>query len=164
MRANTGASGFTDISTILAHPFVRRAKRFNLPRSIVRCPSFQFTAPYFPITCHMLVDRQCPIYSVSVSLVALRSRQPLQQPHECRFVPTTHLKVHPPTAIAALPPPPSIPTLYCVFFAPTTHICPHSSNTIVDTGIIAALPLARLALIARIRSRAIAPFFHPTAY
>ena len=49
LSQKTNASSFIGISTLFAHPFVRRTSLFNLPRSTECNSSFLFTAPYFPI-------------------------------------------------------------------------------------------------------------------
>ena len=162
LRANTSASRFTGISTLFTHPFVRRANRFNFQRSIECNPSFQFTTPYFPITClltgsaHTLRMRHASVSQRSASGSRPNNRKKVASP-----LPHTSKSIH------LLP---SRSFLHrcphsqggCAFLAPKyVHISP---SAILDAAIIAIRPLARHALIARIRSSAIAPLFDPTAY
>ena len=133
------------------------------PRSIEFNPSHQFTAPRFPVTC--LLTGSAPH--------TLRKRRDRSAPHPADAPASARMRLYPyrpPQSLStcshhALPPPLSTPTGRCaflLFLAPKyVHI---SSSAILDEAIDVALPLARLALVALIRSRATSLFSKPTAH
>ena len=136
-----------------------RANRFNFPRSI------EYSLPVPVHSAALPNQRQPSIYTITITLVSLRIRQLFQQVQQRRHITPSYFRFLLPNPVAIFHHLSPHPQTIALFFAPSARIMSTFSSIIaIDEAIIAALPLARLALIARIRSRVITPFLDPITH
>lgn len=159
--SNASASRFTSIATLFAQPFVLRPAGSTCRAALnatLRSSSQRHTS--LPHACYAAATyTPCSRHSRMAPNPAASPTSAATPPHRALPPQSPSIRYH-----RALLSPQSTHTLlrFSLRLAPAyVHI---SSSAVVDAAIVAALPLARLALIARISSSATASLSEPTAH
>ena len=148
--SNASASRFTSIATLFAQPFVLRPTGSTCRAALNAIPrSSSQRHPSLPHACYAAATyTPCSRHSRIAPNPAAYPTIAATPPHRALLSPQS---THTHTLLR-----------FSLRLAPAyVHI---SSSAVVDAAIVAALPLARLALIARISSNATASLSEPTAH